>query len=170
MFFAATVYRAPHLNGALSRLLDPRFDPLQAAVLPGPESPTSGSRESGSPQPGSSGSAPPGLGPPLTGAGGRVEVVAAGPESLRLEVEAAGPGALVVRRAHLPIWRAEVDGRPAPVVAANIHHLGVELEAGSHSVRLWVDRRPLWLAGLVALIAGVVILLLAAPLRRSAGW
>jgi hypothetical protein len=145
VFFAATIYRAPNLNNALARLLDPAFDPLREAVLPG-------------------------SGPPVTGAGGRVEVIAAGPESLQLTVDAADRGALVVHRAHLPIWRAEVDGRPATLVAANIHRLGLELEAGSHRVRLWVDRRPLWLAVLAAAAAGVAILLLASPLRRPGGW
>jgi hypothetical protein len=61
-------------------------------------------------------------------------------------------------------------GRPAPVVAANMHRLGIELGAGSYRVRLRVDRRPLWLAGLVALIGGLGILGLVAPLRRSSGW
>ncbi len=145
VLFASSIYRAPHLNGALSRLLQPGFDPLREAVLPG-------------------------SGPPSAGAGGRVEVVAAGPESLELAVEARGPGALVVHRAHLPLWRAEVDGRPAPLLAANIHRLGLELAAGSHRVRLWVDRRPLWAAGLVAAAVAVALLLLAAPRNRSAGW
>ena len=143
--FAASVYRAPHLNAALSRLLQPGFDPLREAVLPG-------------------------SGPPLTGSGGRVEIVAAGPESLELTVDAQSRGALVVHRAHLPLWRAEVDGRPAPLVAANIHRLGLELAPGSHRVRLWVDRRPLWAAGLLAAAACIVVLVLAAPRRSGAGW
>ena len=148
--FAGSIHRAPHLNGALSRLLDPRFDPLAEVVLPG--------------------SAPPVAPPSVSGPPGRVEQIAAGPESLRLTVEAPGPGALVVHRAHLPIWRAEVDGRPAPIVAANIHRLGIELAAGRHDVRLWVDRRPLWAAGLVAGAAALAVLLLAAPHRRPTGW
>ena len=143
-FFAGELYRAPHVNAALSRILAPSFDPLRAAVVPG-------------------------SGPPTLGGSGRVEIVASGPESLELVVETRGAGALVVHRAHLPIWQAEVDGRPAPLVAVNIHRLGLELDAGSHRVRLWVDRRPLWLAGLVAVAAAIAILLLLAPLRRPAG-
>ena len=140
-FFAGTIHRAPQLNAALSRILQPSFDALGAVVLPGE-------------------------GPPVAGAGGRVEVLAEGPERLDLEVEAPGPGALVVHRAHLPIWRARVDGRPAPIVAANIHRLGVELGPGRHRVELWVDRRPLWVAGAAAVAAAVALLLLAAPRRR----
>jgi hypothetical protein len=155
VFFAGSVHRAPHLNGALSRLLEPSFDPLAEVVLPGTGSPTSES---------------PMMGSAVKGPPGRVEVVAAGPESLRLTVEAPGPGALVVHRAHLPLWRAEVDGRPVPIVAANIHRMGIELTAGRHSVRLWVDRRPLWAAALVAGVAALVLLLLAAPHRPLAGW
>ena len=87
-------------------------------------------------------------------------------KNMDLEVDAPGPGALVVHRAHLPIWRARVDGRPAPVVAANIHRLGVELGPGRHRVELWVDRRPLWAAGAVAAGAALALLALAAPRRR----
>lgn len=150
VFFAGTVFRSPHLNGALSRILDPSFDPLAEVVLAGAGSPLTR--------------------PPLSGSTGRVEVVADGPESLELVVDASGPGALVVHRAHLPIWRAEIDGRAAPIVAANIHRLGLEIEPGRHRVRLWVDRRPLWAAGLVAAAAAIGVLLLLAPLRRSSGW
>ena len=142
-FFAGTVERAPHLNGALSRILDPAFEPTRQAVLAG-------------------------TGPATTGAEGRVEVVSSGPESLELLVNASGPGALVVHRAHLPIWRAEIDRRPAPILAANIHRLGLEIPPGEHRVRLWIDRRPLWVAGLAAAGALVVVLLLAAPRRRPA--
>ena len=140
VLFAGTVYRAPHLNAALSRILEPSFDPFAAAVLPGG-------------------------GPPAVGAGGRVRLLADGPERLEVEVVAEGAGALVVHRAHLPIWRARVDGRPAPIVAANIHRLGVELGPGRHRVRLWVDRRPLWLASGVAGGAALALLALAAPRR-----
>jgi hypothetical protein len=87
-FFAGSVRRAPHLNAALSLILDPSFDPFTEAVLPG-------------------------SGRSTTGTGGRVDVVASGPESLQLRVEAPGAGALVVHRAHLPIWRhSRGDGRP----------------------------------------------------------
>ena len=80
-----------------------------------------------------------------------------GPESLDVRVRAEGPGALVVQRAFLPIYRATVDGRPAPLVAANLHRMALELEAGDHRVRIWADRRPLHLSALAAL-AGIVLL------------
>jgi hypothetical protein len=142
VLFTGTVHRAPHLNAALSRILDPKFDPRREVVLPG-------------------------SGPSVGGAAGRVEVVASTAESLELIIDASGPGALIVHRAHLPIWRAEIDGLPAPIVAANIHRLGLELQPGEHRVRLWVDRRPLWASGLVAVAAVIAVLLLLGPLRRS---
>jgi hypothetical protein len=145
VYFAGSLYRAPHLNGALERILEPSFDPLRAVVLPG-------------------------SGAPSSGAAGRVEVVASGPESLEILVDAPGRGALVVQRAHLPLWRARVDGRPVPLLAANIHRLGIELQAGEHHVRLWVDRRPLWLGGAVALAAMLAVLFLAVPTRRVTDW
>ena len=140
--FAGTVHRAPHLNGALARILDPSFDPLREVVLAG-------------------------SGPASEGPAGRVDIVVSGAESMELTVEASAAGALLVHRAHLPLWRAEVDGRPVPIVAANIHRLGLELGPGSHRVRLWVDRRPLWAAGLGAGAAAATLLLLCLPLRRT---
>jgi hypothetical protein len=68
-------------------------------------------------------------------------------------VEAAGPGALVWQRTPLPIYRALVDGRPAPIQVADLHRMAVELTAGEHEVEIRVDRRPLLLSSLAALAA-----------------
>ncbi len=141
--FVGRVDYAPHLNAALTRLLDPTFDPRAAAVMAGD-------------------------GTPRAGGPGRVEVLASGAESLELDVESPDGGALVVHRAHLPIWRAVVDGRPADLVAANLHRLGLELAAGRHRVRLWVDRRPLGAALAAAGLAlAAMLALLVAPARRG---
>ncbi len=144
LFFAGELMRAPHLNAALGHILEPSFDPRRAAVLPG-------------------------SGPPQGGARGTVEVVRAAPEELELVVSSDGPGALVVHRAHLPLWRAEVDGRPVRPVAANLYRLGLELPGGRHTVRLWVDRRPLRVSGLVAAVAAGALLWLLVPHRRRRG-
>ena len=133
--FAGRVEGSDSLNEALERILDPRFDPRTDTVLAGPR-------------------------PETTGAGGEVEVLASDAESLAVRVSATGSGALVVQRTFLPLYRATVDGRPAPLVAADLHRLAVDLPAGDHEVRIAVDRRPfrrsLWLAlaGLLALVGG----------------
>jgi hypothetical protein len=140
--FVGRVYGSENLNEALERLLDPGFDPLTMTVLAGPRA-------------------------ALSAPGGRVELLAEDPESLHVRVHADSAGALVVQRSFLPLYRATVDDRPAPLVAADLHRMAVELEPGTHEVRIRVDRRPftwslpLALAGLLLLGVG------ASRLRRA---
>ena len=89
------------------------------------------------------------------------------PEKLEVLTESVAPGALVVQRAFLPLYRATIDGQEASIVAANIHRLGIEVPAGSHRVRVWIDRRPLWVSSLVALAALLVLIGLAWRLRGA---
>jgi hypothetical protein len=141
--FAGEVQLAPHLNAAYSLLSAPEFDAATTAVVPGE-------------------------GAGRRGAGGEVRVVSASNEEMNFEVEARSAGVLVIQRAHLPVYRAEVDGQEAEITAANLHRLGVELEEGSHHVRVWVDRRPLH-RSLALSALGLVLLgaLVAWPRRRS---
>ncbi len=128
--FLGEVHRAPSLGQALVLLSAGGFDPQRAVVVPGPESST-------------------------PGAGGTARAVSASPESVTVQVEAASPGVLVWQRAYLPLYRATIDGRAAPVVVANAHRIGIEVPPGSHQVRIWADRGPtrrsLWLVALGAL-------------------
>jgi len=128
--FVGRVKRAAHLNAALTWMVEPGFDPRTTVVLP----------EGG---------------PPLEGPPGTVRIVATGPESMQLEVSASAPGVLLIQRAFLPIYRASADGHRVPIVAANIHRLGIELAAGDHQVRVWIDRRPLFWASVTA-VAGLL--------------
>ena len=76
-----------------------------------------------------------------------------------MEIEAtAGRGGslLVVQRANL-LFKATVDGRPARVLTANVHRIGVQVPAGTHRVRLYLDRRPLHRSLLGALV-GLLLL------------
>jgi hypothetical protein len=136
VFLARRIFRETDLRAAFRRLAAPGFDPRTDAVLRGP-------------------------GPsPLASGGGSARVVRRGPESLEIET-AAGPGGalLVVQRANL-LFEATIDGRPAEVLTANAHRIGVPVPAGRHRVRLAVDRRPLRrsLAGMAAGLLGLVLL------------
>jgi hypothetical protein len=134
LVIAGNVHRAAHVNASIAFVVDPRFDPATMAVVPG-------------------------AGPGHAGPPGKVlEILVDEAERLEARVLAVGPSVLVVQRAYLPFYRAEVDGQPARLTAANLDRLGLELPAGEHSVRIWADRRPLAWSSL-GVLAGVLVLL-----------
>jgi hypothetical protein len=136
VFLARRIFRERGVRAAFERLAAPGFDPRTDAVLIGPGR---------SPQP---------------AGGGRARILRRGPESLEIEAEA-GPGGalLVVQRANL-LFKATIDGRPAKVLTANAHRVGVQVPAGRHRVRLAVDRSSLHrsLLGMAAGMLGLVLL------------
>ncbi|HEU5318060.1 MAG TPA: YfhO family protein [Chloroflexota bacterium] len=90
-----------------------------------------------------------------SGVPARVTSYAAG----SIEIDASGPGLLVMTETFYPGWRATVDGAAAPIVRADLHFRGVPLAAGSHRVRLWYD--PLSFKVGVALAVLAIVLNLA---------
>jgi hypothetical protein len=132
--FVGMLHPSDHLNEAIGTLLRPEFDPLKEAVLQGRVEP---------------------------GSGGRGTVVTRVSEAERMvwEVESSGDGALLVQRSHLPLYRATIDGQPAPIYVANLSRMAILLEPGTHTVELWVDRGRFRL-GLVLSAAAVVMLVL----------
>jgi len=138
--FLGKVLRAPHLNAALDWITAAEFDPTTTVVLP----------EGG---------------PIMDGPPGTVEILESGSQRLELQVSSTVPGVLVLQRAFLPIYRARANGQRMSIVAANIHRLGIELPAGDHRVEIWIDRRPLWISTVVAVVALVVLITVA--LRRE---
>jgi hypothetical protein len=139
VFLARRIFHERTLPAAFSRLASSQLDPRSDAVLIDPK---------GSP-----------VRPPLeeTG-GGTARFLRVAPEEIEVEADA-GPGGalLVLQRANL-LFLADLDGRAAPVLTANAHHIGVRIPAGSHKVRFWIDRRPLHRAlwGALAGLIGVV--------------
>jgi hypothetical protein len=63
-----------------------------------------------------------------------------------LRADMACRGMVIVANTYFPGWRAEVDGKAAPVSEAYTFLTGIVVDAGRHQVRLWY--RP------VSLIAG----------------
>ena len=128
-------------------ILAPGFDPRRDVWLAGAEGVAAG------PAPGPTPSGAPRLRP--------ARVLARRVDGVEVEAELDEPGVLVLVEAYDPGWRALVDGRPAPVLRANVLFRGVRLAAGRHRVRF--EYRPrsaglglgLSLAGAVA-VAGLV--------------
>lgn len=53
-----------------------------------------------------------------------------------IDVDAARPGYVVLFDAWHPWWRAEVDGRPAPLAKADVLFRAVAVDAGRHRIRM----------------------------------
>jgi hypothetical protein len=132
--FAATVL--PALDAALTRVLAPGFDPRREVVLE--QSPA--------------GHYPPRAREPPAPAIVRRN----GPTVVEVTTETAAPGLLVLADSCFPGWTASVDGRPAPILCANVLARAVELPPGQHVVRFRY-RAPGLLAG-VAATAGALAL------------
>jgi hypothetical protein len=98
--------------------------------------------------------------PPPT-APGRILRVERGTETVRIEAEADGPALLVVQDAFWPGWRASIDGRPAPILAADFLVRGVPFPAGRHRLEMTYDP-PEVRVGLALSGLGLILLLAAA--------
>jgi hypothetical protein len=130
---------------ALAAVTSPGFDPSRTAVL---------ERDPGLPRPGRP-------------APGTARYRPLGPGAARVEVEAPGPALVLVREAFDPGWEARVDGRPAPVLAADFLVQAVPVPAGRHVLELRY-RDPTVVGGLAASGAAPALLLGAAAASARA--
>jgi hypothetical protein len=73
------------------------------------------------------------------------------------------PGHLVLKMTYHPLWRAAVDGAPAPTVHLLPSFVGVPLAPGVHEVQLRYRADP---SRRVLCIAGVLVLVAAGGLGR----
>jgi uncharacterized membrane protein YfhO len=96
-------------------------------------------------------------------------IVHRSPTRVTLEATASSEGFLVLGETWAPGWRAWVDGRPAPVLRANVIHRAVKLPPGHHRVefRYLPAAFRLGLYGTAAALAAVLTLA-AARLGRTA--
>jgi hypothetical protein len=136
--FVATGVRAADGLEAYRALLDPAFDPRSTVLLPPAEA-----RPGGAPAP------------------WRIEVRDERADRLAATVTTDAPAFLVVADGYDRGWQATVDGRPAPVLRANVAFRGIALPAGAHDVSL--RYRPPGLAtglGLSALSLAAVLVVL----------
>ncbi|MBN8219219.1 MAG: hypothetical protein J0L75_21445, partial [Spirochaetes bacterium] len=87
----------------------------------------------------------------------RITAFALGPNRLDLRVDVPPGGVnLLFTQQHHPGWRAEIDGRPAPLFDANALFIGMGIPSGEH--RVSVAFRPGW--GALAILAAYWSLLL----------
>jgi hypothetical protein len=73
-------------------------------------------------------------------------------------IEAAAPCLAVVAQTYYHDWRAEVDGRPVPLLRANIAFQAVQVPAGAHRVRMYYQDRAFELGAALSVCAWVICL------------
>ena len=100
---------------ARARIEDLAFDPRGQVIVP-------------------PGDVPAAQAPPAVAGSSRVAVFKA--DSVRLEVEASRPGYVVLVDTWDAGWKARVDGKPAPILRANLTFRAVHVEAGRHVIEM----------------------------------
>jgi hypothetical protein len=115
----------------MAALLDPAFDPRRSVLL------ADAHAGGGDPMP-----------------AGEARVTSRRADVVEIEAVLARPGVLVLVEAYDPGWRVSVDGRGAPLLAANVLFRAVRLPEGRHRVRFvyrpWTATTGVLLSGLGA--------------------
>lgn len=127
----------PDAEQVIARLRDPAFDPAGTVLL-------------------AEGAVLDGLG------GGHAHITRYEAETVTIDVATDAPGYLVLTDTYYPGWQAAVDGRPAPILRADLVFRAVPLEAGRHTVEFHYRpasfRTGLWVSLAAALLVLMVVL------------
>jgi hypothetical protein len=70
----------------------------------------------------------------LTASAGTARIVAWRPDRIEIAADSESGGMLALHDTYYPGWVAEIDGRPAPILRADVLFRGVELPPGQHIV------------------------------------
>ncbi len=100
--------------------------------------------------------------PPVGVASGRVLALERRPASLRIEAEADGEALLVVNDAYWPGWEASIDGRPVPILRADVLVRAVPFPAGRHVLEMRYAPPEVRTGAIVTAAAAAVLLALLA--------
>lgn len=103
----------------------------------------------------------------MSGQGGTAEITQYGPNEIMIDVQADGPGLLVLSDQYDSDWKAEIDGKPADLLRANTALRGVCLPGGNHTVRFVYRPWALYVGGGLSLIGWLVALPAVGWLWRS---
>ena len=87
-------------------------------------------------------------------------------QSATVTVQTPYPAVVLVRTPHDPHWRATVEGRPVPVLAANYLVQGIPVPPGRHKIELTYDDPWIGYGVFGSGVALVVLLVLAVALRN----
>lgn len=82
---------------------------------------------------------------------------------IKADIQASGPALIVLSQSYYHWWHVLVDGRPAPLLRANLAFQAVQVPAGNHRVE-WIYRDP-WL-GIGAVISTLSLAICGVVYRR----
>jgi hypothetical protein len=152
-YLVAGCEEAADARSALGRFQAPAFDPRQAVILERTALRAAGVRCERRRRP----------------MEGSARIVRDEVDNLALEVDAKAAGFLVVNETWDAGWRATVDGRKAPVLAANASFRALPIEAGRHRVELRYAPRA-YEAGRVISSGTVLVTLLLFGVLAARSW
>jgi hypothetical protein len=81
------------------------------------------------------------------------EILSWRPDRLEIEVQSDQPGIVIAHEVYYPGWVAEIDGKPARILRANVLFRGIEVAEGHHVIVLRFE--PFSLANLKQAFLGV---------------
>ena len=108
-------------------------------------------------------------GPSSTASSSFTELEESRADALHVIVEATEPVYLVVADAPYEGWRAEVDGEPSPVIAANVLAKAIAIPAGRHRVRVFFEPDSFRQGVGISIATGLAMLLFLAWQRVARG-
>jgi hypothetical protein len=146
-FFVPTLERVPE-DQVLAMLADGRVDPRRTALV-GVRDGAAAGREGGD-------------------ASGSAAIVRNDPQDLEIEVAADGPGFLFLADQYAPGWVAEVNGRPAEILAANHAFRLVAVPEGRSRVAFHYRPLGVRIGALVSAATGLLVAALWVRSRRGA--
>ncbi len=84
------------------------------------------------------------------------------------DVEAAGPALVVVAQTYYHNWHAEVDGRPVPLLRANVAFQAVQVPAGRHRIHFYYRDDAFQTGEVISFVAWAACLVcLVRPARKG---
>ncbi len=92
------------------------------------------------------------------------------PSRVRLRVDLESPGLVVLADAFDPGWSLKIDGRPAPILRANLAMRGAAVGPGTHSLQFTYEPRTFRAGLILSALGGLVGLALALPRKGRPRW
>jgi hypothetical protein len=90
--------------------------------------------------------------------GDRIQIVSYTARQVEIEVETPSPGLLILGDTYSPGWKAEIEGREAPILRANYLLRGVAVGPGRHRIKFFYRPASFSIGFGLTVIAGVMIL------------